>query len=114
MNPLERRLVWLGYEEFTPLPQFAIEVAGEPGDDPANGPLAFARRILGELLERGWVELYRSDPWLDGPVTLIPVEDRQRYLGDDSCWHWREDDEEDLSMVWYGTTDEGYDAYTAG
>lgn len=104
MTPLERKLVWLGYEDYTPLPQLVIEV---------DGSSAVARQVLDELLARGWVELYRTDRPLDNKTIMhIPAEDRQGFLDDDASWSWRDDSNWDL--VWFATTDDGYEAYMAG
>ncbi len=106
MTPLERNLIWLGYEDHTPLPQFVIEV---------DGALAVARQVLTGLLARGWTELYRTEGTLaSDTMTQIPAGDRQSVLDDDSSWSWQEDDERIWTLVWYATTAEGYDAYRAG
>ncbi|MBO3743053.1 hypothetical protein [Actinoplanes flavus] len=98
MTPAEQNLVWLGYEDYTGLWQAALEV--EDRD--------VARRIVASLLSRGWIELYFTDGlWDNETIAVVPVRDRMTVLEDVASWSV----EGGGRLIWFATTDEGYDAY---
>jgi len=97
-DPVEQNFLWTGYEDYTGLWQAEIEA-------PAR-----ARGLIESFLARGWVELYvsRGAAGHDTMEIVDPAQRRQ-YLANDA--YWAVPDGPGTTLVWFATTDRGYEAY---
>ncbi|MEV0897182.1 hypothetical protein [Actinoplanes sp. NPDC049802] len=110
MTPVEKNLVWLGYEDYTGLWQIVLEVQDEEGINSLAEAQRFAKQTVESLLSRGWIELYFTDgPWTNETITAVPPEKRAQVLAADDSWATPVGG--GGKLIWFGTTDEGFSAY---
>jgi hypothetical protein len=110
VDPLVKNLLWDGVEDFTGLWDVVFEVQRTEGfaQSSAEECREKAREVLELLLADGLIDLYLCRWPLDNDAAkVVPPDDRSAILRTDLSWTVEAE-----TLVWFATTDKGFDFYS--